>query len=51
MVHRASKNKIGRFNKQGIRELCPTISDSSIEMALRKLVAAGYKCQLKNVQF
>lgn len=41
MVHRASKNKIGRFNKQGIRELCPTISDSSIEMALRKLVAAG----------
>ena len=33
--------KIGRFNKQDIRELCPTLSDSSIEGALRKLVAAG----------
>ena len=41
MVCRASKNKIGRFNKQNIRELCPTLSDSSIEGALRKLVAAG----------
>lgn len=41
MVRRASENKIGRFNKQDIRELCPTISDSSIECALRKLVAAG----------
>lgn len=41
MVRRASKNKIGRFNKQDIREFCPTISDSSIEGALRKLVAAG----------
>ena len=41
MVRRASENKIGRFNKQEIRELCPTISDSSIEGALRKLVAAG----------
>jgi Fic family protein len=41
MVNRASKNKIGRFNKQDIRELCPTLSDSSIEGALRKLVASG----------
>ena len=41
MVRRASKNKIGRFNKQNIRELCPTLSDSSIEGALRKLVAFG----------
>lgn len=41
MVRRASKNKIGRFNKQDIRELCPTISDSSIEEALRKLIANG----------
>ncbi len=41
MVRGASENKIGRFNKQDIRELCPTISDSSIEGALRKLVAAG----------
>ena len=41
MVRRASKNRIGRFNKQDIRELCPTLSDSSIEGALRKLIAAG----------
>ena len=41
MVQRASKNKVGRFSKQDIRELCPTLSDSSIEGALRKLVASG----------
>ena len=41
MVRRASKNKIGRFTKQDIREFCPTLSDSSIESALRKLVMAG----------
>ena len=41
MVRRASENKIGRFNKQVIRELCPTLSDSSIEGALRKLVSDG----------
>ena len=41
MVRRASKNRIGRFNKQDIRELCPTHSDSSIEGALRKLIEAG----------
>ena len=40
-VNRASQIKIGRFNKQDIRELCPTLSDSSIEGALRKLVALG----------
>lgn len=41
MVRRASQNKLGKFNKQDIRELCPTLSDSSIEGALRKLVASG----------
>ena len=41
MVRRASMNKIGRFNKQDMREFCPTLSDSSIEGALRKLVATG----------
>lgn len=41
MVNRASQNKIGRFNKQDIREQCPSLSDSSIEGALRKLVASG----------
>lgn len=41
MVRRASMNKIGRFNKQDIRELCPTLSDSSIEGAFRKMIACG----------
>ena len=41
MVRRASMYKIGRFNKQDIRELCPTLSDSSIEGAFRKLIACG----------
>ena len=41
MVRRASKYKIGRFNKQDIRELCPTLSDSSIEGAFRMLIASG----------
>ena len=39
-VRRATMEKVGRFTKQDIRELCPTLSDSSIEGALRKLVAA-----------
>ena len=33
--------KIGRFSKQDIRELCPSLSLSSIEGSLRKLVEAG----------
>lgn len=41
MVRRAGGNKIGRFNKQDIRELCPTLSGSSIEGALRKLISDG----------
>lgn len=41
MVRLASQNKIGRFTKQDIRELCPSLSISSIESALRKLVALG----------
>ena len=41
MVRKASMNKIGRFNKQDIRELCPPLSDSSIEGAFRKLIACG----------
>lgn len=40
MVRRASLNKIGRFTKRDIRELCPSLSISAIEGALRKLVAA-----------
>lgn len=41
MVRMATQNKIGRFNKQDIRELCPSLSISSIEGSLRKLVKAG----------
>ena len=41
MVRRATMNKIGRFSKQDIRELCPSLSISSIEGALRKLIELG----------
>lgn len=40
MVRQASMNKLGRFTKQDIRELCPSLSVSTIEGALRKMVAA-----------
>ncbi|MBU9724517.1 Fic family protein [Diplocloster modestus] len=41
MVRKATQNKIGKFNKQDIRELCPSLSISSIEGSLRKLVKSG----------
>lgn len=41
MVRKAVQNKIGKFTKQDIRELCPALSVSSIEGALRKLVKTG----------
>lgn len=41
MVRRVTLNKIGRFTKQDIREFCPSLSISSVEGALRKLVASG----------
>ncbi len=41
MVRKATQTKIGRFTKQDIRELCPSLSVSSIEGALRKMVTAG----------
>ena len=40
-VRRAAMEKVGRFKKQDIWELCPSLSISSIEGALRKLVASG----------
>ena len=40
-VRLAAQNKIGRFTKQDIRELCPSLSVSSIEGALRKMVEFG----------
>lgn len=41
MVRKATMNKIGRFAKQDIRELCPSLSLSSVEGALRKMVESG----------
>ncbi len=41
IVRLATQNKIGKFTKQDIRELCPSLSVSSIEGALRKLVESG----------
>lgn len=41
LVRKATSQKIGRFTKQDIRELCPHLSLSSIEGSLRKLVAEG----------
>lgn len=41
MVRKATQNKIGKFTKQDIRELCPSPSISSIEGSLRKLVKEG----------
>ena len=40
-VRLAVQQKIGRFTKQDIRELCPALSLSSVEGALRHLVANG----------
>ncbi len=40
IVRKATKIKIGRFTKQDIRELCPSLSVSTIEGALRKLIEA-----------
>lgn len=40
-VRLASQSKIGRFTKQDIRELCPSLSLSAIESALRKMVDDG----------
>ena len=40
-VRLAAQNKIGRFTKQDIRELCPSLSLSSVEGSLRKMVELG----------
>lgn len=40
-VRLASQDRIGRFTKQDIRELCPSLSVSSVEGALRKMVELG----------
>ena len=40
-VRLATQNKIGSFTKKDIRELCPSLSLSSVEGAIRKMVASG----------
>ena len=40
-VQLATQSKIGRFTKQDIRDLCPSLSLSSVEGALRKMVESG----------
>ena len=40
-VRLAAQNKIGSFSKQDVRELCPSLSLSSVEGSLRKLVELG----------
>ena len=41
MVRKAAQQKLGKFTKQDIRELCPSLSLSSVEGALRKMVEDG----------
>ncbi len=41
LVRKATLQKLGRFTKQNIREICPSLSVSSIEGALRKLIDEG----------
>ena len=41
MVRKATQQIIGRFTKQDICDLCPSLSLSSIEGALRKMVSQG----------
>ena len=41
MVRRAAYSKIGKFTKQDIMELCPSIGKSSVENALKQLIREG----------
>ena len=40
-VRLATQNKVGRFTKQDIRELCPALGLSTVEGALRQMVQEG----------
>ena len=54
IVREASYIKIGKFTKQDIKELCPSLSISSIEGALRKLIVLGEITRLgqgKNISY
>ena len=40
-VRRAVYNKIGKFTKSEVMELCPTLSKASVENAIKQLVEQG----------
>ena len=42
MVRRAAYGKVGKITKTDLMELCPTLSKSSVEASIKKLVAQGY---------
>ena len=42
MVIKAVNNKIGRFTKTDIMEMCPEIGSSSVESSLKQLCEEGY---------
>ena len=42
MVRKATSFKIGKFNKADIMELCPLLSNTTIQKALSSLVEEGY---------
>ena len=41
MVRRAVYNKIGKFTKSEVMELCPTLSKASVENSIKQLVEDG----------
>lgn len=41
-VRRAAYGKVGKITKSDLMELCPTLSKSSVEASIKKLVAQGY---------
>jgi len=41
MAKKATGCLVGRFRKQDVMDLCPSLSISSVELALRNLVATG----------
>ena len=41
MVRRAVYNKIGKFTKSEVMELCPTLSKASVENSIKQLVEQG----------
>ncbi len=42
MVRNAVALKIGKFNKADIMELCPTLSNTTVQKALSFLVEEGF---------